>query len=207
MLTNKRKYFIFTVVFCLFVVNAFTLPKVQANPTEPDHITYGEVVATFNAYMTGGFNILWHANEYALGHATCVFDNEINYRALISPFPYHQYLCVEDAHMVQYAISYLTAETQQQAIAFADRYSDEMILVHPDGTEDSLNLIRQPVRYVIDYRTGERVYRQNMGIVFDQGELPAGEYILIWYHYIDGELHPLCPIYKTFTMLACDDYH
>jgi hypothetical protein len=207
MLMNKRRYLIFTVVFCVFVVNAFTHPNVQATPTEPDHITDGEANAIFHAYMTGGFNIILHENEHALVHAVCVLDNAIFNRIVISPFPYYQYLCVEDAHIIQYAISFLSAETQQEAEALADIYTDEIFLVHPDGTWEALDVIRRPVRNVKNYLTGERMYRQNIGLVLSQGELPAGEYVLVWYHYINKVLHPMCPIYKGFTMLACNDYH
>ncbi|MHA2060434.1 MAG: hypothetical protein ACW976_06630, partial [Candidatus Ranarchaeia archaeon] len=134
MIMHKRKYLVLTVVLCFFVVNAFTLPTVQAELTEHDHITYGEVLGVFHAYQTGGAHIEFYADDNAVENAAPVLnlDGEI-YRAFILPWgPWvgNEYFCVEDAHFTMYAISFFV-ETRQEAAAEFARIYDEFLLVHP----------------------------------------------------------------------------
>jgi hypothetical protein len=173
--------------------------NVTAN-TDDDHVSIGDVQAVFHAYLTGGRAITLYADANGIEMGLPVLDPEVR-RGFIIPWlnPPHQYFYAEDAHWTMYALT-IPADTMREAQDWFDRRSDEFVLIHPDGSLEYLPIIRMPIRYVVT-APGERAYRTIVGSIFDEGQLPAGDYMLIWLHYMDGNLLPAWPSYAPFTMM------
>ena len=199
MLKNSKPFILLIIFSCIF--GLILLPSTQA--TCETHYSTGEVFALFRTYRTGGMAISIKADSHAFDTSPNVIFGEVWMRTYINPMLSGREYCVLDAHFLSYSVFYQDM-TRSEAETEALRYLMEWFLTFPDGHTELLSTIRNPIRKWEPYNTqNELWWFANEGVIFENGELPVGDYTLTSIWYFDDVIQDPCPLTITFQIIEC----